>query len=481
MERKLGAGGMGSVYLARHPRLTRLTALKILSDNTGSDDEFRARFLREAELASRLAHPNVVAILDRGVFGESLWIAMQYVDGTDAARLLRGFPGGMPPQRAVHIVTEAARGLDAAHDAGLLHRDVKPANILVSPSTEGPDRVLVTDFGIARALDENTILTAAGDVLATVAYAAPEQLRGEPLDHRVDVYALGATLCELLTGTKPFPRGTAAAVMHAHLTEPPPRPSTVNSTVPHRLDRVIARAMAKDPAQRYQSCGDLAAAANAVLRGEPVLSVTRARRPAGRTVAAVVAAVLALLIGTTAFVLGTDGAGRDQTDSVTTASGAPPVDGSNPWGTAGFVVAAFPDLLPRSPVGSGYRGLWCDVLSTDFRQIPLDVRTPQVNLMCTGDGDPLDTVWVSCLANRLPWPERPWDRATKAGEEAWTRPSGTGRIEWGDAVPAPGEASQGQLRISFDDSDRTFCAITLFAAGASGRQLRDGWWANAPL
>lgn len=233
IEGKLGAGGMGTVYLARHPRLPREDALKVLPPAASADQEFRARFLREAELAARLRHPNIVAIHDRGMDDGCLWIAMQYVQGCDASDLIARDPAGLPPWRAVHIIEEAARGLDAAHAAGLLHRDVKPANILIAVNPDGSYRVLVTDFGIARAVGESTVLTAAGEVLATVSYAAPEQISAAPVDHRVDVYALGCTLHQLLTGSLPFPRPTPAAVMYAHLCEPPPRPRSSIPLFPH--------------------------------------------------------------------------------------------------------------------------------------------------------------------------------------------------------------------------------------------------------
>ncbi|MFB8008781.1 serine/threonine-protein kinase [Nocardia sp. NPDC056000] len=476
IERKLGAGGMGSVYLARHPRLPRQIALKVLSDTSSSDDEFRARFLREAELAARLAHPNVVAILDRGVEDESLWIAMQFVEGADAADLLREFPAGLPPERAVHVVTEAASGLDAAHAAGLLHRDVKPANILVSPDPDGPDRVLVTDFGIARAIGESTELTAAGEVLATVAYAAPEQLRGETLDHRVDVYALGATLYQLLTGAKPFPHETAVAVMQAHLMEPPPRPSEVVPGLPKQFDRVIARAMAKEQDQRYRSCGALAEAAGAALRGEAVAPVPH---PAGyrkRLLSGAVAAVaLVLAIAATAFVLGTN---HPEKSSPATISAAPITDDSGPWGVAGFAVAAFPKLLPRTPTTSGYGGLWCETKDEQGAAAALDVRRQQIWLVCSGDGDPVDMIWVHCLSSRLSMPDIGSPIAV-AGSKLWTRDSGAGRIAWGDSNG--GGVPQGNVRIAFDDPARNFCVIDLWSITVTGQTLLDTWWPDAPL
>ncbi|MFF0490558.1 serine/threonine-protein kinase [Nocardia sp. NPDC004068] len=255
--RLVGVGGMGEVYLAEHPRLPRWDAVKILDPGLGGDPEFRLRFLREGELAARLEHPNVVSIYDRGAEGEVLWIAMRYVEGADLAELARG---GVSPERAVRIIGQAARGLDAAHRAGLLHRDVKPANILVAAGDDGSDIVRITDFGIARQLDAGTSITASGAIAASLAYAAPEQLSGDPLSPRTDVYALGCTLFEILTGRTPFGRRPVAALVHAHLSEPRPRPSTL-APIPPAMDAVIARAMAKDPAHRFASCGELAAAA----------------------------------------------------------------------------------------------------------------------------------------------------------------------------------------------------------------------------
>ncbi|MEV6360026.1 serine/threonine-protein kinase [Nocardia asteroides] len=281
IERRLGGGGMGAVYLARHPRLPRRDAVKVLDARLAVEPTFRARFEREADLAARLRHPNIVQIFDRGVDGDRLWIAMQFVDGLDAAQLLRQGLAVLTPERAVRIVTEAAAGLDYAHRQGLLHRDIKPANLLIARADDGADEVLVTDFGIARSMGETTSLTSAGSVLGTLAYAAPEQLEGDPLDVRTDVYALGGTLYELLTGFVPFRRDSPAALISAHLIEPPPRPSVANPALPPALDAVIARAMAKRPDDRFATCGELADAAAAALGGTlPGTTTALTRTPA---------------------------------------------------------------------------------------------------------------------------------------------------------------------------------------------------------
>jgi serine/threonine protein kinase len=265
IERRLGVGGMGAVYAARHPRLPRRVALKVLGEHLGSDPEFRARFEREAELAARVDHPNVVSVYDRGVEGDQLWIAMQYVDGVDVHQLIKRGRSVLTPGRAVFILAEAAKGLDSAHRRGLLHRDVKPANILVAEDPDEGDHVLVTDFGIARALDQTSALTNAGSIAATLPFASPEQIAGRELDHRSDIYSLGCTLYVMLTGSVPFPRDSQIAVMHAHLADPPPRVTVVNPSLPTEMDDVIARAMAKEPEHRYRSCRELASAAHAAL------------------------------------------------------------------------------------------------------------------------------------------------------------------------------------------------------------------------
>ena len=260
IERLLGTGGMGEVYLAQHPRLPRYDALKILSLAATADEEFRARFKREAELAATLWHPHIVAVLDRGEFNGRLWISMEYVDGTDAGRLVREhYPGGMPEQDVSDIVTAVADALDFGHDRRLLHRDVKPENILVTASDDHRRRVLLTDFGIARRIDDVSNLTDANVAVGTINYVAPEQLLGKPLDGRADQYALAATTFHLLTGAPPFQDSNRAVVISRHLSTPPPRISEHRPDLAH-LDAVLARALAKDPNERYPNCVEFARA-----------------------------------------------------------------------------------------------------------------------------------------------------------------------------------------------------------------------------
>src|SRR5882757_7459942 len=205
IERLLGTGGMGEVYLAQHPRLPRHDALKILSVASADDEEFRARFIREAELAATLWHPHIVGVLERGEFKGRLWISMDYVDGTDAGQLIRQRDGGsLPDQDVWEIVTAVADALDFGHDHRLLHRDVKPENILVTAADGHRRRVLLTDFGIARRIDDVSNLTEANVAVGSISYVAPEQLLGTALDGRADQYALAATPFHLLTGAPPF-------------------------------------------------------------------------------------------------------------------------------------------------------------------------------------------------------------------------------------------------------------------------------------
>jgi protein kinase-like protein len=256
--RVLGAGGMGQVYLAAHPRLPREDALKVLPTDLTDDPEFRGRFMREAELASGLSHPHIVTIHDRGEEDGQFWISMDYVAGTDAGRLLReNHPGGMPLEDVVAIITAVGSALDYAHGRGLLHRDVKPANILLTDPDGQARRVYLADFGLARHMDDATGLTATNMTVGTVAYVAPEQLRGERVDGRADQYALACTAFHMLTGAPPYADSNPAVVISQHINAAPP---SIGARRPElaALDPVFATAMAKEPSERFGSCREFA-------------------------------------------------------------------------------------------------------------------------------------------------------------------------------------------------------------------------------
>ena len=271
IERFLGSGAMGEVYLARHPRLPRLDALKVLPAALTGNAEFRRRFEREADLAATLWHQHIVGIHDRGEFDGQLWISMDYVEGTDAGRLLsESYPTGMPVRDVFDIVTAVADALDFAHERQLLHRDVKPTNILLTSPKSNRRRILLADFGVARRADEATGLTGTNMSVGSVGYAAPEQLKGERLDGRADQYGLAVTAFHLLTARMPFQHSNPAVVISKQLTAAVPRLSEYRPDLAN-LDRVLSVALAKDPNQRYPHCLDFAEA----LRRENTRSYTR--------------------------------------------------------------------------------------------------------------------------------------------------------------------------------------------------------------
>nr|WP_281180582.1 protein kinase [Rhodococcus phenolicus] len=279
IERLLGIGGMGTVYLAAHPHLPRRVALKVLHPGLASDEYIATRFEREATHVARLEHHNIVQIYDRGREDGRLWITVQYVPGVTAADLIA--TGPIPVERAVHIVSETAKALDFAHSAGVLHRDVKPANILIAdPITPGEaERVLLTDFGIAKALDETGRLTRTGMFAASLQNAAPEQFdTSVVLDHRADLYSLGCTFYHLVTGRPPYPGETLPQLWHGHAQSPIPKPSEARSGIPVALDGVVARALAKNRDDRYRSCREFADAAAAALDSNDI----REAGPTGR-------------------------------------------------------------------------------------------------------------------------------------------------------------------------------------------------------
>ncbi|WP_375488010.1 serine/threonine-protein kinase, partial [uncultured Mycobacterium sp.] len=258
--RPLGSGGMADVYLAKHPRLPRRDALKVLAKDMTADGEFRERFNREADLAATLWHPHIVAVHDRGEFDGQLWIAMDYVEGTDAARLIKErYHKGMSQQDVCEIVGAVAGALDYAHQRGLLHRDVKPANILLTHLEAGERRILLADFGVARQLADISGITATNVAVGTVAYAAPEQLLGRKMDGRADQYALAATAFHLLTGAPPYQHANPVEAISMHLNAPPPRLGDHRPDLAH-LDDVLSKALAKEPESRFDRCRDFAAA-----------------------------------------------------------------------------------------------------------------------------------------------------------------------------------------------------------------------------
>jgi serine/threonine protein kinase len=260
LQRLLGRGGMGEVYEAYDTVKDRTVALKLMSQQFNSDDTFRRRMQREAHTAGRLQEPHIVPIHDYGEIGGQLFIDMRFVEGTDVAALIRR-DGQLPPPRAVAIVGQVADALDAAHRAGVIHRDIKPENILVNEN----DFAYLVDFGIAAAFTDNRNLTKTGTAVGSWSYMAPERFGNAEISYRADIYALACVLYECLTGVPPFPAASLPALMAAHLTRPIPRPGHQNPAIPSAFDEVIARGMAKDPAERYHTAGDLARAAHDAL------------------------------------------------------------------------------------------------------------------------------------------------------------------------------------------------------------------------
>jgi len=264
LERMLGRGGMGVVFLATHRRLGRQDALKVLAPELAEDEGFRQRFIRESQLAASLDHPSIIPIYDADEDDGVLFIAMRYVDGSDLRDALRR-TGRLTPERTAQVIEAVAGALDAAHGAGLVHRDVKPANILIQ---ESDGRVFLSDFGVAKRTT-SLGMTKTGSLIGSIDYCAPEQIQGESLDGRADTYSLGGVAFHCLTGHPPYPKDTEIAVIQAHLAEPAPALSTVTPSLPLALDGVLVTAMAKHREVRYASTGAFAAAFCAAVRGDP--------------------------------------------------------------------------------------------------------------------------------------------------------------------------------------------------------------------
>ena len=273
----LGRGGMGFVYDAEHAILGRKAAIKTLSNDLGSDGDFRERFIQESQMVAALDHPSIIPIYDAGEEDGIVYIAMRHVGGGDLQDLIA--KGLLELDRAVSILEQVAGALDAAHAHDLVHRDVKPANVLIDSSS---DRVYLTDFGIAKR-SRTRGLTRTGFFVGTLDYAAPEQIQGKPVGPQADVYAFGCLLFECLTGQKPFDRETDVAVMHAHLLDPAPAPTELRPELPAALDDIVARALAKNEVDRTATCREVIEAVRASLGGQPVAPAARASTITSRT------------------------------------------------------------------------------------------------------------------------------------------------------------------------------------------------------
>lgn len=302
VERVLGRGGMSVVYLAEHPRLKNMVALKLLAPALADDDAFRERLIRESRLAASLNHPNVVPVYDTGEEEGTLFISMRYVDGPDLRTLLEAGP--LPLDQVVRVITQVGAALDAAHARGLVHRDVKPANILIEPATgEPPGHAFVSDFGLTKHIDARSGATASGRFVGTIDYMSPEQIQGRQLDGRTDVYALGCVLFACLTGRPPFRGENEVAVIWSHVRDAPPWPTEIDRKLPRAFDAVVERALAKAPEDRYASAGelanDVAAAAATRRRRSPARRRVRRSRVRARS-RSLTPALLGLVVGAAA-------------------------------------------------------------------------------------------------------------------------------------------------------------------------------------
>jgi hypothetical protein len=347
IEKELGRGGMAIVYRARDINLGRIVALKILAPQLASDDSFRQRFIQESRAAAAVDHPHIIPVFEAGKADGELFIAMRYVSTGDVRSLLDA-SGELPVDRAAAIVAQVASALDAAHAHGLVHRDVKPANILLAESADGrSDHVYLSDFGLSKQSLAPTGLTAAGQFLGTLDYIAPEQIEGRPVDGRADLYALACATVEMLTGTPPFRRAENIALMYAQLSEAPPLLRERRPELPPAVDQVMGKALAKSPADRYATCMDFAAALKAAC-------TPQASRPGG---------VPERMPTELAFPPRGDGAAggaRSPSGSAPPPSGAPAAAGAaaaaGSGGPAGYGPGGPPSGGPGGPGGSASGG-----------------------------------------------------------------------------------------------------------------------------
>jgi serine/threonine-protein kinase len=285
LEALIGRGGMAEVWRARDERLDRLVALKIIAPELAGNPESRRRFIREARAAAAVHDPHIIPVLEAGEDSGTLFIAMPLVEGSDAGTLVRQ-RGKLPPSQVAEIVSQVAAALDTAHANGLVHRDVKPTNMLLAARRPGrPDHVYLSDFGLTRATRDSGVLTG-GQFLGTADYVAPEQIRHREVDGRADQYALGCSAFELLCGEPPFRRDYGQATLHAHQSEPPPPLTSLRADLPTEVNDVFARVLAKSPAERYPACQDFADSLRSALGLQSYAGVTGTSAPEAQAISA---------------------------------------------------------------------------------------------------------------------------------------------------------------------------------------------------
>jgi serine/threonine protein kinase len=351
-EEEIGRGGMAVVYRAYDDHLDRRVALKVLAPDLARDEVFRARFIQESRIAAAAEHPNIIPVFSAGEADGVLYIAMRYVPDGDVRTLIDRV-GPLPGARGCALIAQAASALDAAHARGLVHRDVKPTNMLleISPRTSRPDHLYLSDFGLAKPSAAATGLTATGQFFGTVDYVAPEQIQGDPLDGRTDQYALACGAFEMLSGSPPFRRENGMAVISAQLSEPPPSLSARVPGLPAAADRVIAKALAKSPADRYDRCLDFAEALLAACRLEATGGASVAGIPYSPTRAA----------GPVTPATAADAGRPGPVHAPSASPGYPPAGASYPAAGGGYPSAgdAFPPpppagFPPQPPIRTGF-------------------------------------------------------------------------------------------------------------------------------
>jgi serine/threonine-protein kinase len=396
IESVIGRGGMGVVYLATHAGLDRKVALKLLAPDYAGDEAFRARFLRESRMAAAIDHPNIIPIYEAGEVDGAYFLAMRYVAGTDLETRLRGGP--LEPRDAVHILSQVASALDAAHEQSLIHRDVKPANVLIATGkgVEKADHAYLTDFGLTKHRGSQSGLTEASAFIGTLDYIAPEQIEGKPVDGRTDQYGLACVAFECLAGRIPFARDTDIAIAMAHLRDAPPSAVELRPELPRDVDAVLTRGMAKRPDDRYPTCEAFVVALRQALgvrpteeRLAPAAADRRTRRLVVGAAAVVLVAVVAVALASLSL-----GGGATQSPSAGPASpggsaAAAPSDPSAAPSAAGSGASdAFPSAEEQAlldMVSAVPGGLAATCVRGSYTGLPSSGYIPLASLECSPD------------------------------------------------------------------------------------------------